>query len=157
MVKSLIAIGLLCVMAGNVVVVAANAIIFKKVDVFVMQGQDEKKRDARMELDFEVRILSLVDEKNRAEKATFAVIPYDAITKIVYERSAHRRYGAGLLINPFLLFSKGKKHWLTIEFTDVTDLPQGYVYMRLNKDNQRQIRSALGSGTGIEIEQIIED
>jgi len=92
-----------------------------------------------------------------AEKATYAVIPYDAIKKIVYEKSSHRRYGAGLLVNPFLLFSKGKKHWLTIEFTDVAYLRQGYVYMRLDKKNQRQILSALGAGTGIEIEQIIED
>jgi hypothetical protein len=46
---------------------------------------------------------------------------------------------------------------LTIEFTDVADLPKGYVYMRLDKNNQRQILAALGAGTGIEIEQIIED
>jgi hypothetical protein len=57
----------------------------------------------------------------------------------------------------FPLFFKGKKHWLAIEFTDVADLPQGYVYIQLDKNNQRQILSALGSGTGIEIEQIIED
>ena len=62
-----------------------------------------------------------------------------------------------MLVNLLLVFSRGKKHWLTIEFTDVADLPQGYVYMRLDKNNQRQILSALDSGTGIEIEQIIED
>jgi hypothetical protein len=157
MIKALTAVALLFVMVGTMLAGAADAIIFKKVDVFEMEGDDEKKRDARMELDSETRILSLVDEKKGIEKATYAVIPYDAITKIIYEKSKHRRYGAGLLINPFLLFSKGKKHWLTIEFTDVADLPQGYVYMRLDKKNQRQILSALGAGTGIEIEQIIED
>ena len=157
MIKTLTAVALLFVMVGTMVAGAADAIIFKKVDVFEMEGDDEKKRDARMELDSETRILSLVDEKKGIEKATYAVIPYDAITKIIYEKSKHRRYGAGLLINPFLLFSKGKKHWLTLEFTDVADLPQGYVYMRLDKKNQRQILSALGAGTGIEIEQIIED
>ena len=163
MIKTLTAVALLCVMTCTAVVVAADAIIFKKVDVFEMEGEDEKKRDARMELDAEARVLFPVDEKKGAEKATYPiiptypVIPYDAITKIVYEKSAHRRYGAGLLVNPFLLFSKGKKHWLTIEFTDVADLPQGYVYMRLDKNNQRQILAALGAGTGIEIEQIIED
>ena len=157
MIKTLTAVALLFVMTGTPVVVAADAIIFKKVDVFEMEGEDEKKRDARMELDLDRRVLSIVDEKKGAEKMTYAVIPYDAITKIIYENSKHRRYGAGLLINPFLLFSKGKKHWLTIEFADVTDLPQGYVYMRLDKKNQRQILSALGAGTGIEIEKIIED
>ena len=154
MIKTLTAVALLFVMTGTAVVVAADTIIFKKVDVF---ETDDKKRDARIELDVEARVLSLVDEKNGARKATYAVIPYDAITKIVYEKSSHRRYGAGLLINPFLLFSKGKKHWLTIEFTDVANLPQGFVYMRLDKKNQRRLLSALRAGTGIEIEQIIED
>ena len=157
MIKMLTAVALLLVLAGSAVAVAADAIIFKKVDVFEMEGEKEKKRDARMELDPDARILSLVDEKKGAEKETYAIIPYDAITKIVYEKSSHRRYGAGLLINPFLLFSKGKKHWLTIEVEGVEGLPQNYIYMRLDKKNQRQILSALGAGTGIEIEQIIED
>ena len=157
MIKMLTAVALLFVLIGSAVAVAADAIVFKKVDVFEMEGDKEKKRDARMELDVDARILSLVDEKKGAEKATYAVIPYDAITSIVYERSKHRRYGAGVLINPLLMFTRGKKHWLTIEFTGVPDLPQGYIYMRLDKKNQRQILSALGAGTGIEIEQIIED
>ena len=72
--------------------VAADSIIFKKVDVFEMAGDKEKKRDARMELDPEAKILTLVDEKEGVEKATYAVIPYDQITKIVYERSNQRRY-----------------------------------------------------------------
>ena len=48
-----------------------------------MEGEDEKKRDARMELASDGRVLSIVDEKKGAEKMTYAVIPYDAITKIV--------------------------------------------------------------------------
>ena len=94
MLKELTAAALLFVFAGSMIV-AADAIIFKKVDVFEMEGEKEKKRDARMELDPDARILSLVDEKKGAEKATYAVIPYDAITTIVYENSAHRRDGQG--------------------------------------------------------------
>ena len=157
MIKTLTAVGLLCVMTSTAVVGAADAIIFKKVDIFEMKQGNEYKRDARMELDPEARVLSIVDEKQGTRRATYAVIPYDSITKIVYERSKHRRYGAAALINPLLLFSRGKKHWLTVEFTDVADLPSGYVYMRLDKKNQRRILSTLSSGTGIEIEQIIED
>ena len=119
MLKTLTAVALLLVLAGSAVAVAADPVIFKTVDVFEMEGEKEKKRDARMELDPDARILSLVDEKKGAEKATYAVIPYDAITKIVYEKSSHRRYGAGMLINPLLLFSKGKKHWLTIDVEGV--------------------------------------
>ena len=83
--------------------------------------------------------------------------PYSQINKIVYERSAHRRYKSGLLVTPWLLFSKGKKHWLTIEFHDVADQPQGFVYTRLDKNNYRRIIAALEAGTGLEVEEIIED
>ena len=38
-----------------------------------------------MELDPEAKILTLADEKNGIEKATYAVIPYSQINKIVYE------------------------------------------------------------------------
>ena len=114
-------------------------IVFKKVDVFETEGDDEKKRDARMELHPVDRMLLLVGERNGAEKATYASIPYDAIEKLVYERASHRRYEAGFLVSPFLWFSKGKKHWLTIEFDGVETMPQGFVYVRLDKDNFRQI------------------
>ena len=82
MLKELTAAALLFVFAGSMIV-AADAIIFKKVDVFEMEGEDEKKRDARMELASDGRVLSIVDEKKGAEKMTYAVIPYDALTKIV--------------------------------------------------------------------------
>ena len=134
-----------------------NALQFKKVDVFEMEGEEEKKRDARMELDPVARVLTLADEKHGIEKMTYAVIPYDQITKIVYERSSHRRYGVGAIVNPLLFFTKGKKHWLTIEFREVADLPQGYIYMRLDKKNHRRILSALSAGTGLDIEEIIEE
>jgi hypothetical protein len=61
------------------------------------------------------------------------------------------------LVSPWLLFSKGKKHWLTIEFSDVASHPEGYAYLRLEKDNFRRILSAIEAATGLEIEEIIED
>ena len=157
MTTRLTATALLFVIIGTSVTVAADAIIFKKVDFFEMRGDDEKKWNARLELDPEAKILTLADEKNGIEKATYAVIPYSQINKIVYERSAHRRYKSGLLVTPWLLFSKGKKHWLTIEFHDVADQPQGFVYIRLDKNNYRRIIAALEAGTGLEVEEIIED
>ena len=43
-----------------------------------------------------------------------------------------------------------QKHWLTIDYEG------GYAYMQLDKNNQRQIRAALGVA-GFEVETIIED
>ena len=51
---------------------------------------------------------------------------------------------------PLALFAPGKKHWLTIEYEG------GYAYMRLDKNNQRQIRAALGAA-GFKVKTIIED
>ena len=134
----------------------ADPLIFKKVDFFQQRGEGEEKRDARLELDPDTRMLSITDEKNGAEKATYLAVPYDVITKIVYERSAHRRYGAGVLVSPFLLLTKGKKHWLTIEFSGVAAYPEGYAYLRLEKDNYRRILSAIEAATGLEKEEILD-
>ena len=133
---------------GASTAVAADKLIFKKVDFFITQGDEEKKQDARLELDPIAQLVTLADERNGTRK--WAVIPYSQITNIVYERSSHRRYTAGVLVSPFLWFSKGKKHWLTIEFDDVADQPQGYVYARLDKKNYRRIMAALEAATGLE-------
>ena len=145
------------VLAVGVVQGQEQSVVFSKVDFFETQGKDEKKRDARFELDPTNKILRVVDEKNGANKAVYLEVPYGSITKIVYERSAHRRYKAGLLISPWLLLTKGKKHWLTVEFKDVPKYPAGYGSAQLDKDNYRRILTALSAATGLKIEEMIED
>jgi hypothetical protein len=61
------------------------------------------------------------------------------------------------MVSPLLFFTKAKKHWLTIEFQNVATLPQGFVYAQLDKDNYRQILSALRAGIGRTIEEHIEE
>jgi hypothetical protein len=136
---------------------AQGSLTFRKVDFYQQDGEKERERDARLVLDPVAKVLIFADQDKGEEKATYAKIPYANLTKIVYEQSAHRRYGAGVLVSPLLFFTKGKKHWLTIEFREVSDLPQGFVYARLDKDNYRQILSALRAGTGINVEEHIED
>ena len=133
----------------------ATQVAFNKVDYYETVGGKERKRDARLVVDAEAKTLTIADEKRGAP--VYASIPYSKITKIVYERSAHRRYKAGILISPWLLLTKGKKHWLTIEFEDVEGHPLGYVYSRMDKGNYQRILAALESGTGIDVEEIIED
>ena len=144
-------------LAVGVVLGQGQLIVFNKVDFFETQGESEKKRDARLELDPTNKILKVVDEKNGASKAMYLEVPYGSITKVVYERSAHRRYKAGLLISPWLLLTKGKKHWLTVEFKDVPKYPAGYASAQLDKDNYRRILTALSAATGLEVEEMIED
>jgi hypothetical protein len=45
-------------------------------------------------------------------------IPYDKIKSILYEKASRPRYAEAILISPFFLFSKTKKHFLTFQYTD---------------------------------------
>lgn len=149
---------LLAVLTANLGFAAqsAESMVFRKVDFYEGEGDKEKKRDARLVLDPQARAIMIADEKRGADKKVYALIPYDKVKKIVYERSAHRRYAAAIVVSPWLLFSKGKKHWLTIECEEVADLPRGQVYVRLHKGNYRRVLDALSSSVGLEIEEIIE-
>jgi hypothetical protein len=136
---------------------ASQTITFRKVDYSVIVGDEERSRSARLVLDPVGRTLVFADEGGGEAKELYAKVPYEAITKIVYEQAAHRRYTAGVLVSPFLFFTKAKKHWLTIEVQNVAEFPQGFLYARLDKDNYRQVLSALRAGTGLTIEEHIEE
>ena len=133
--------------------ISMQTMTFRKVDYSEMVGEDERRRSARLVLDPVARTLTFADEDGGEAKAVYASVPYDVITKIVYERAAHRRYTAGVLVNPLLFLTKAKKHWLTLEVKGVPTLPQGFLYARLDKDNYRQVLSALRAGTGLTIEE----
>lgn len=53
-----------------------------------------QKIDARLILDSDTRELTVADEK-RPQLATFATIPYDAMTSVTYSRSKHPRWKMG--------------------------------------------------------------
>ena len=70
----------------SVPVLAADVIEFRKVDYFEVVTkdngeQDEKKRDARLEIDREAQTIAIVNEKKGAEKATYAVVPFADVTQ----------------------------------------------------------------------------
>jgi hypothetical protein len=145
---------LLFVIAASVIS-AADLMVFRKVDYFEVVtknngDQDEKKRDARLEIDQELQELRVVHEKKGASEATYAQVLFADVNDILYERSKSPRVKTAIFLSPFALFSSGKKHWLTIEWDG------GYAYMQLDKKNQRQIRAALNAA-GFDVETLIED
>ena len=154
MMRNVLAVGLL-VASLLLPLHAADVQEFRKVDYFEVVAKsngetEEKKRDARLEIDTAAEELRIVDEKRGAEKATYATIPFAGVTSVLYERSKSPRVKTAIFLTPLALFSSGKKHWLTIEYED------GYAYMRLDKNNQRQIRGALGAA-GFDVEVLIDD
>ena len=100
--------------------------------------------------------MGFYDEKNGAAKRTFAVIPYDKITSMTYEKSSHSRIAMGLLLSPLAFFMKGKKHWLTVQAPGVPGLSAGYVYVRMDKGNFQRILAAVEAQTGVKVERLEE-
>ena len=151
--KAIASVGLFGMVVASVV--AADIMEFRKVDYFEVVTKDngesdEKKRDARMEIDQDAQLIWIVHEKDGADKATYAEIPFADVTSVVYERAKSPRVKTAIFLSPLALFAPGKKHWLTIEYDG------GYAYMQLDKKNQRQLRAALGAA-GFDVETVIED
>lgn len=121
-------------------VFAADVLEFRKVDVFIAdQNGRERKRDARLEIDADAAEIRLVDEKRGASRATYAVIPIDELTGLLYEAELGSRWGGVIGVRP-------ARHWLIIT-SDV--LPSGQMRVRLDEGNQRELRYALRAATGI--------
>ena len=80
--------------------------------------------------------------------AEYFTIPTDAVSELFYSRVSGRRIGAAILVTPFLLFSKGRKHYLTITFNDGADLI-GAVEFKLHKSNYRGALRTAEQVTGL--------
>ena len=72
------------------------------------------------------------------------------ITNLVYERASRPRYKTGLLLAWPLLFTKGKKHFLTIQHGGE------YKIMQLDKGNFRDALAAVEATTGVKVERLEE-
>jgi hypothetical protein len=77
------------------------------------------------------------------------------VTNVLYERDSKPRYAAGLLIAWPLLFTKSKKHFLTIQSKN--DSGQGeYAVFHLDKSNYKEILAAVEAATGVKVERSID-
>jgi len=61
-----------------------------------------------------------------SDKGSFE-IPYPNITSLEYGQKAGRRVGVALVVSPWILFSKKRRHFLTIGWNDDEGKPQGVV------------------------------
>ena len=77
-------------------------------------------------------------------------IPYKAITSLEYGQKAGRRVGVAILISPLALFSKKRKHFLTIAYTE-NGKPQAGIF-ELGKDVVRTTLKVIEVRSGQKIE-----
>ena len=80
--------------------------------------------------------------------AEYFAIPTGTVSEVFYSRVSGRRIGAAILITPFLLFSKGRKHYMTVTFNDGADLV-GAVEFKLHKSNYRGTLRTVEQVTGL--------
>jgi hypothetical protein len=84
-------------------------------------------------------------------RAAFEV-PFESIKSIHYEKASKPRYAAGLLLAWPLLFTKSKKHYLTIQYVDGAG--QGkFEIVRLDKRNFTMALATLEADTGMKIDR----
>ena len=156
-----IALGV-CLALLPALVHAGDAMYWRKVDYYVAHEGKPDKHDARLVLDPATRTLSITDE-NHPELATYVALPYDAITSANYSFSKHPRWKTGIaLLIPLSIFAipffflKGKKHWLSLTFEGVPEHPEGFLVLRLDKNNYLQILAAVEGQAGVQVERVSE-
>ena len=82
-------------------------------------------------------------------------IPYGSVTSLLYERTAKPRYTAAILISPLFLFSKSKKHFLTIQYKSADGRGE-YALIRLDKKNYQPALAMVEAQTSIKVERTEE-
>ena len=97
--------------------------------------------------------VSIKDENNFLfeSKEGNLSIPFKKVTELEYGQKAGRRVAVAILISPLALFSKKRKHYLTINYTDTDNKPQAVVF-ELGKDIVRTTLAGLEARTGRQIQ-----
>jgi hypothetical protein len=78
-------------------------------------------------------------------------IPYDRVDSLEYGQKAGRRVGVAIMVSPIALFSKKRKHFLTISWKDDADKQQAAVF-EIGKEIIRTELASLEARTGRKIE-----
>jgi hypothetical protein len=78
-------------------------------------------------------------------------IPYDQVNDLEYGQKAGRRIGLAIAVNPLLLFSKKRKHFLTIGWKDEQDKQHAAVF-ELGKSIIRTTIATLEARTGKKVD-----
>jgi hypothetical protein len=92
-----------------------------------------------------------VFEYKTGKSATTLKIPYDKVNALEYGQKAGRRLGLAIAVTPLALFSKKRKHFLTISYIDDAEKQQAAVF-ELGKDIVRTTLASLEARTGRKIE-----
>jgi len=117
---------------------------FDRVELRTDYGQAEGGNDGKLVVTHDrIRFM-----KNIKKDIEYFSLPTAAIDEIFYSRVSGRRIGAAILVTPLLLFSKGRKHYMTLTFDDGAQLV-GAIEFKLHKDNYRGTLRAIEQVTNL--------
>lgn len=92
----------------------------------------------------------IFEYKDKKQLVSFK-IPYDKVNSLEYGQKAGRRLGLAIVVSPLALFSKKRKHFLTLGYQDEADKQQAAVF-EIGKDSIRTTLASLEARTGRKIE-----
>jgi hypothetical protein len=78
-------------------------------------------------------------------------IPYDQVDDLEYGQKAGRRVGVAIMVTPLALFSKKRKHFLTVGWKDEQDKQHAAVF-ELGKEVVRTTIATLEARTGKKVD-----
>lgn len=84
------------------------------------------------------------------------IIPYDQVNDLEYGEKAGRRVGLAIAINPLFIFSKKKRHFLTIGWKDESSKQHAAVF-ELGKSIIRETIVVLEEKTGKKVDYQDQD
>ncbi len=126
---------------------------FRKTVWFEKQDGSDKpiQHEGSLLIDRDASTLAFsAQERQRLE------VPFAAMSNLIYERAKRPRYGVGLLLAWPLLFTKTKKHFLTVQYKD--NAGEGrYVLFQLHKENFREVLAAIEAATDMKVERLEEN
>ncbi len=108
-----------------------------------------EKTDGKLELQEDAAVFL-------AKNNTKLTIPYTKIESLEYGQKAGRRVGVALAVSPLFLFSKKRKHFLTVGFLDEAGKKQGAVF-ELAKGVVHETLSTLETKSGKKVEYESEE
>ena len=147
--------GAVCLLLISAAIASAAEVKFDKVEYMPPKVEGQKKNAEAVKghliFDKEKKAVEFQDTKSQI----IVTIPYDKIKSLLYEKTSKPRYAEAVLISPLFLFSKTKKHFLSIQYTDANGAG-AFCMLHMDKSNASDITNTAEAETGKSIERTEE-
>jgi len=144
-----------CLLLVSAAIAIAVEVKFDKVEYMPPKVEGQKKSaepvKGHLIFDKEKKAVEFQDTKSQI----LVTIPYDKIKSLLYEKTSRPRYAEAILVSPFFLLSKTKRHFLSIQYTDANG-SGAFCMLHLDKSNASDIANTAEAETGKSVERTEE-